>query len=595
MRLQLGSIRGSFSRGLKSIRTVLVFWITLFALAAMVVVASVMYVKFTNILTANVVTNSAQVVDQVLSTLDSYINNTIAASERIVGDMTTYFESDKQTVLSTLDAASKLRDDIVTLTVLDTDGRVLASAPAGLAVKENLDVTEQDWYRELQQGNAPYAFSAPHVQNIYEGKYNWVVTFSRRLNLYNKDIPSDAVLAIDMNFSSIEANCNRVSIGSRGYVFILDENDNIIYHPQQQMIYSSIKTEDVSFLRGKEDGEYVRGDTNSVVVIRSLDNVGWRVVGISYLEDAKVARSEVVEFLIIMFAVAVVLVIMIALAMSGRIAAPLVRLTAAMDRVEQGGELAVQPVERSYYEASRLSRSFNHMTARINTLLERIKSEEQELRKSELRALQAQINPHFLYNTLGSILWMCERGDGKGAVVMVQALADLFRISISKGNEFITIRDELQHARSYLIIQKVRYKDQFEYSITADESALNCRCLKILLQPMIENAIYHGIDRMVDAGKIDVAVRDKGTFIELTVRDNGLGMPREVLAAILETESSNSYGIGVKNVHHRIQIYFGKEYGLSFESELDEGTTVTIRIPKQEGGYHGEEKAEKLD
>lgn len=596
MRLQLGSIRSMFSRGLKSIRVVLTFWISLFALAAMIVVASVMYVKFQNILTANVVTNSAQVVDQVLSTLDSYINNTITVSGRIVSDMTTYFESDKQTVLSTLEAASKLRDDIVTLTVLDTDGNVLAGAPAGLAVKKNLTITAQDWYRELQGGSASYAFSAPHVQNIYEGKYNWVVTFSRRINLYNKDIPSDAVLAIDMNFSSIEENCNRVSIGSRGYVFILDENDNIIYHPQQQMIYSNIKSEDVAFLHGKADGEYVREDENSVVVIRSLENVKWRVVGISYLEDAKAAREEVVQFLAVMFVVAVLLVIMIAVAVSARVASPLVRLTAAMDRVEQGGELAVQPVERAFYEASRLSRSFNHMIVRINSLLERIKSEEQELRKSELRALQAQINPHFLYNTLGSILWMCERGDGKGAVIMVQALADLFRISISKGNEFITIRDELQHARSYLTIQKVRYKDQFEYSIEADESALECRCLKIVLQPMIENAIYHGIDRMVDTGRIDVTVRDKGDCIELQVCDNGLGMPREVLETVLEAESTNSYGIGVKNVHHRIQIYFGKEYGLSFQSELDEGTTVTIRIPRQEEGYRGEKnQADKLD
>ena len=586
MKSLMERIHSMFSRGLGSIQFVLTIWISLFAIAAMVTVATVMFIKFNNILTANVVTNSAQVVDQVLSTLESYIDNTVGVSGKIVTDMTTYFESDKQTVLNTLEAAYKLRSDIVTLTVLDNEGNVLGSAPSGLRVKKDVDIPSQEWYQDIKNSSAAYAFSSPHVQNIYEGRYNWVVTFSRRIHLYNKDIPSDAVLAIDMNFSSIEENCNRVTIGSRGYVFILDENNNIIYHPQQQMIYSNIKSEDVDFIGEKPDGEYVREEQNNVVVIRSLRNVGWKVVGISYLEDARAAQEDVVSFLTVMFVFAILLVVMIALVMSTRISAPLVRLTGVMDRVEQG-DLTVHSSERSFYEAERLSRSFNHMIDRINALLERIKSEEQELRKSELRALQAQINPHFLYNTLGSILWMCERGEGKGAVTMVQALANLFRISISKGNEIITVQDELQHAESYLIIQKVRYKDQFEYSIEADESVMNCRCLKIILQPLIENAIYHGIDRMVDTGRITVRVRGTEEEIFMQVEDNGLGMPQEVLDKILESESSNSYGIGVKNVHNRIQIYFGKEYGLSFRSELDEGTTVSVRLPKLEGNGNG--------
>lgn len=582
-------IKRIFSNSLSSVQFVLTFWISVFALAAMVTVAIVMFLKFSNTLTANVVTNSAQVVDQVAIALNSYINNTIDVSDRIVSDLNNYFYTDKQSVVNTLETAYKLRDDILTMTVFDGEGEVVAAAPQGLEVKDNIDITQQDWYKASLESLTPFTFSPPHVQNVYKGKYNWVVTLSRKLNLYNKEVPGSSVFTMDMNFSSIEENCSSVTIGSRGYVFILDENDNIIYHPQQQMIYSSIKEEDIGFIGGKEDGEYVHAESSRVVVIRSLAHTNWKLVGISYLEDAAVTQAELVAFLAKLFAIAVVLVIMIAVVMSRRISKPLVRLTETMDKVEQG-DLTVHSTEDSFYEVSRLRHSFNHMIDRINELLERIKSEEQELRKSELKALQAQINPHFLYNTLGSILWMCERGDGKGAVVMVQALANLFRISISKGNEMITIKDELQHAESYLIIQKIRYKDQFEYSIEADGSVMGCKSLKIILQPMIENSIYHGIDRMVDKGEIKIRVKDCGDTILMQVIDNGLGMPDEVLKSILESESSNSYGIGVKNVHHRIQIYFGREYGLSFESEPDEGTTVSIRIPKIKGENSSERK-----
>ena len=164
---------------------------------------------------------------------------------------------------------------------------------------------------------------------------------------------------------------------------------------------------------------------------------------------------------------------------------------------------------------------------------------------------------------------------------MVGALAKLFRISISHGNEFITISDELRHAESYLIIQSYRYKNQFTYSFDVDESLLGYMCNKITIQPFIENAIYHGLDRMVDEGEIRICVRADGKDIIITVADNGLGMTKEQCETILK-------GIGVKNVNDRLKIYFGDEYGISIESELDVGTTVKIKIPKIEKGRENE-------
>ena len=229
-----------------------------------------------------------------------------------------------------------------------------------------------------------------------------------------------------------------------------------------------------------------------------------------------------------------------------------------------------------------LSQSFAHMATQIRELMEQVRREETELRKTELKALQAQINPHFLYNTLDSIQWMCEQGKTEDASRMVGALARLFRISISRGRELIPLRDEIQHAKSYLVIQSYRYREQFRYRFEVEEGLENYLCNKITLQPLIENAIYHGMDRMVDEGEIVITVRqapDCANDILLIVADNGVGMTDEQCAAILAKERSDSVGIGVKNVNDRLKIYFGDKYGISIKSELDVGTEVTVRIP----------------
>ena len=214
--------------------------------------------------------------------------------------------------------------------------------------------------------------------------------------------------------------------------------------------------------------------------------------------------------------------------------------------------------------------------------MEQIKNEEISLRKTELKALQAQINPHFLYNTLDSIQWMCEQGKMQDAVKMVGALAKLFRISINRGYEFVTVEDELNHAKSYLIIQSYRYKNQFSYRFEVEGQVLQYLCNKVTLQPIIENAIYHGIGRMVDEGELVITAREDGNDIVFSVQDNGVGMTEEQCCNILRKDAPGSSGIGLKNVNDRLKIYFGEPYGITIHSVPDEGTTVFVRFPKKE-------------
>ena len=206
---------------------------------------------------------------------------------------------------------------------------------------------------------------------------------------------------------------------------------------------------------------------------------------------------------------------------------PIQSLVKAMQDFETNAEeFSYQPVHGSR-EMLALSDSFDHMVVRIQDLMEKVRGEEITLRKTELKALQAQINPHFLYNTLDAIGWMCEEERSQDAVEMVNALARLFRISISKGHELIPIEKEVEHARSYLMIQNFRYKNQFTYSFHIEEACLPYLCNKITLQPIIENAIYHGINRMVDEGEIIIRIREEEGDIVFSVSDNGVGMSKE--------------------------------------------------------------------
>ena len=255
---------------------------------------------------------------------------------------------------------------------------------------------------------------------------------------------------------------------------------------------------------------------------------------------------------------------------------PLYRL---IGRIQPHDPSGAEPIS-SRNEIAILSDRYDRIVDRLNTLIAEYYEEQRKKKEAEIRALEFQINPHFLYNTLDSIAWMCEQGRNAEAVEMVNALARLFRISISRGHELIPIRSELQHAESYLQIQSHRYKNQFSYSFDVQEECLDYLCNKITLQPIIENAIYHGINGLVDEGEIRISCRADGDDILFTVEDNGTGMEPEQVQAILRKERSDHTGIGIKNVNDRLKIYFGPAYGITIDSVPDEGTRVYIRMPK---------------
>jgi two-component system sensor histidine kinase YesM len=239
-------------------------------------------------------------------------------------------------------------------------------------------------------------------------------------------------------------------------------------------------------------------------------------------------------------------------------------------------------------EITELGMSFNIMIGKIRELLDAKMKEQEELKKAELRALQAQINPHFLYNTLDTIIWMAEAKATDQVVEIVSALSNFFRISLSKGRDWITIGEEIERTKSYLTIQRMRYRDILDFRVEADEQVLGYTVLKLILQPLVENALYHGIKNKRCGGTIVVRARQKNDDeVLLEVEDDGIGFSPEKLAQLQNELNDDSgeikpdSGFGIENVNRRIRLYYGRQFGLSLESEYNVGTRATLVIPSR--------------
>lgn len=262
---------------------------------------------------------------------------------------------------------------------------------------------------------------------------------------------------------------------------------------------------------------------------------------------------------------------------------PIKRLSRAMGQVQQG-DFTVQVINKRTDEIGELTDSFNYMTDTINTLIRQVYQEKLAQKNAELQALQAQINPHFLYNTLDSINWMLiDRGASDISEIVI-SLGSLMRYSIEEDSTFVTLEHEIEYVLSYLMIQKNRLEDRLSYQVELDESVRHEKIPKLILQPLIENAISHGIEPLKQTGKITVLIKDDGDEISISIEDNGVGMPPEQLSRLkerlLETEKEGYTQIGVRNVDRRIRLHYGSQYSLRITSKINKGTTINLHIPK---------------
>ncbi len=586
LKRQFKQVRKASKR--RSIQLIITISYTILSILSMTFMAFALYANYINTARQTAIDNNEQVVEQISWNLNSYLKNMMGISNSMYYDVIKNLDLTSDTMNKEMDLLYEAnRDNLISIACISQDGALISAAPIATR-KTGVDFTEQDWFTSTEEKIENFHFSTPHVQNMFESsnyRYYWVVSLSRSVDLNYMGHSRRGILLVDMNYSAIEQMFSKVNRGGTGYVYLIDSNGELIYHPQQKAIYAGLADENNLKAATYDDGNYRETFEGSdrAVIVKTIGYTGWKIVSVIPVEDLAVEYNQLRLFMMIIITVTIFLIVYGNFFISKIITDPVKRLEDSLSNIEDG----IFDAEKIYiggsHEIRHLGRTIKSLVVQMRNLMDERVAEQKEKRKSELNALQAQINPHFLYNTLDSVVWMIETEKYPEAISMITSLGTLFRISLSKGNNIISLKDEITHAENYLAIQKVRYKNKFETHISLDPAIEDCITIKLIIQPLLENAIYHAVGDLDDEGVIEVKAYEKDGDIYIEVKDNGMGIPPEILENLLVQKSESKgkgSGIGLWNINQRINLYFKEDYGLSIESELDEGTVATIHLPK---------------
>lgn len=543
-----------------------------------------------------------QVINKVNETIEFYVGNVQKLSYLVAlnPNVKAFIENASPTNPGTADV-DEIRAYLRNLTMLypEVAGIMIANQNGAYLSNDmyprSLDsLIEETWYQEAARKRGVFTLLGhPRNQNVamnatYKSKELINVTRAF-VNPTTKQV--DGVVLITMKARVIAETAKSVRLGKTGYLFIVDDSGDNIYSPTYPFTSQIQKP----WLTGKTAGTFQDevGGSKLQFIYRKSAFTNWTTVGVyssgDYIFGIQSIKFYILSFLFVIAALGVTATTFLSTSLSTR----LKKMMRSMITAERG-DLSVEHEETKQDEIGMLGRSFNKMIGRIRSLLDLYERQERKKREAELRALQEHIKPHFLYNTLDTIQWMARKENATDIAEMVDSLSRLFRIGLSNGREIISVEDEIAHIRSYLTIQQIRYRDKLSYSITCLEDVQRLRVLKLIIQPIVENAIYHGIKERRGMGHVHIDVRDEGDSLSIRIEDDGKGMDEATLAQVrtklaqsfaaqdgLESEAPQG-GYGMLNVQARLKLTFGEEYGISIESTLGQGTIVSIRHPRLE-------------
>lgn len=559
------------------------------SVSSMLILGVVMYFRFSDTSREEIVQSTQKLMEQTGENMEDYL-----VSMRQISDAAYYNvikesdfssqDNDIQHGMSLLYEANK--DKLRSIAIYNNYGSLMGAEPVA-SQKEDPNVTKQNWYIQAMAEMENMHFSTPHIQNLFDDdtfRYYWVISLSRVVELTNQGVPQQGVLLVDMDYSSISRIMTQINAQNNGqYYYLCDSNGEIIYHTQQMQISKGLLSENSVKAAAYKDGIYdeIFEGEHRKVIVNTISYTGWKLVGVIPYSVFTRGMFNVRYFIVMLILLMAMMLAVVSRVVSARISSPILKLNDSVLEYEAGEQPEIYI--GGSMEIRHLGDSIQRSYEQIDTLMHKIVLEQTERRKSELDALQSQINPHFLYNALDSLTWMVEGEKNDEAVFMISQLAKLFRISLSKGRTVISVKDELLHAQSYMNIQKIRYKNSFTFTMEMEPEVQDCCTVKLILQPILENAINYGVNGMDDCGEIRLRGKKEEGRIILSVTDNGMGMSEEEVQFLLTDSKrlpSHGSGVGLVNVNNRIKILFGKEYGLIVESEPDEGTTVSVCIPE---------------
>ncbi|MVB11664.1 Histidine kinase [Caprobacter fermentans] len=453
------------------------------------------------------------------------------------------------------------------------------------------DIKDASWYRETIEKKGKYILRL-NGSGAFSSQNGNFVSFIRQLRDVNT-MSSLGIMVINIPESAfLQAYSNVVNDNSM-QVVILDENNKTIV-PSTADIPSILSFKHILLNNGHGIQQKISQGGSGCMVLDldsqkyiisylSDEEQGWKYISLMPYGTAGMENKSFVLLAFLLLLINGVVFFVSSVFISENTITPIRQLLQSMKNVNEGRFIEVK-VQPQNYEFGQLFNGYNAMIRQIHKLLDKIIEEQKTIRKAELNTLQAQIKPHFLYNTLDSISSLALSGESEKVCGLVESLGNYYRISVSKGRDIISIGEEIEMVRNYLSIQKVRYQDLFEAEYEIEDSCLKYPILKLVLQPLVENALYHGIRRKGTSGIIKIAVRDSGETVCLCVADNGIGMSREEIGRILNQEkSSRSKSFGLWGTMERIRIFYGSQDCVQLESEPGKGTRITIIIPKGEG------------
>jgi two-component system sensor histidine kinase YesM len=542
----------------------------LFAIGIVTVEISV----YSNYANANATSQNTILTEQVLYNYETYFKNISNVSNLIQDKL---YNNDTSTLSSEeeskyFDTVISVKPEIIDVGVYDANGKYLYGDSNN---KKTTDVeTKEQWFKAASSNELIDNFSSV----VKSGDYYQIIL--SRYAETNKG-QSNCIVRMDLNFTSIVNSIYQVDFGTGGHIVIYDKDYNLVYTSANTFADS-----EVTLLKDNVLGtnKVTINNHDFVITQYTISNTTWRVALFSNIDNVRSTNRQFVLLSVLICVIGCAVFSILIVFLVKTVTKPLNELQMAMNEVRNSDYLNYVPYEaKGSNEVEELNDSYNAMMKQIQKLMDNVVEEQNNQRKSEFKALTNQINPHFLYNTLDSIIYLIDEGKNDDAQTMVLALSKFFRISISKGRTIIPLHDEIEHIKNYLIIQKMRYKDAFTYTIKAEDDCLDYQVIKLILQPIVENAIYHGI-KDKDKGTIDVYCHKEGEFLKLSVKDNGYGISSAKIAEIREsfTDPEVYNGVGLKNVYQRLKIYYGNKADVVIDSVLDVGTTITLVIPIKE-------------
>lgn len=537
----------------------------------------------------NVTSYSEQVIERVDKNLETYISDI----ENIMRLKSNYYfqqysklneagdiEGNRKytvRIWETFDSVKQMKTDLVDIRFISSSGSTISCYG-----RYWVDVSNEPLYRELiNKKSNIVAIQPPHLNALNKKVFSISQAVNRNIN------GNIGIMAIDIDINFLKKICSDITLGETGFVFF-EKDGKVVFSPQSsdKHGYSNNIIQNPK-LMDSENGSFIDSinNTNYIITYKTSAITGWKIVGVSpeaEMTSGVIMLSKVFFWLITLI---IIIILLLTIYLTSVLTNPMRKLRSTMKQASEN-DLSIYADIRTRDEIGQLASSFNKMMNQIRELMDKVKEDQQKIRVMEMKAMQELIKPHFIYNTLDSIIGLLEQNRNDDAIDIIDSLGKFFRTSLSHGREVVLIREEIDHIRSYLMIQQFRFSNKFDYLFELDDVIYNFKTVKLILQPLVENSIYHGIRSLDKKGLIVINGYLKDDQIIFEISDNGEGIGEEKIAQLNrimsgeeEVEDQNMY-FGIRNVNERIKLNFGSDYGLKYQSKVSVGTKVVVNIPQ---------------